>query len=169
MPKLSEQQKRFAESYMRTFDAGKAAIEAGYSEQSAPSQGSKLLRKPQVSAYIDQLSAEIQEKTTVEVGEIIAEIRKIAFAPASQKIANSDRLRALELLGKTLALFSERFAFESDEPERMPLTGKEREDFEELARIKIAALTKGLSVSEYLEQSRFKQVPCSVEGVENAQ
>ena len=82
MPKLTEQQKRFAESYLRTMDAGRSAIEAGYSEHSAPSIGSRLLKKPQVAAYLNQLSAEIAEKTGVECGEIVAELRKIAFASA---------------------------------------------------------------------------------------
>ena len=158
MPKLTEQQKRFAESYMRTFDAGKAAIEAGYSEASAPSQGSKLLRKTQVSAYIDQLSADIQEKTEVEVAEIIQALRKIAFAAPSQKISTSDRLRALELLGKTVALFTERYALEDNEAKPKPMTAEERADWVEISKIKMAAECKGMSIVEYLKEYQNRYI-----------
>ena len=156
MPKLSEKQKRFAESYIKTFDAGRSAIEAGYSEKSAPSIGSRLLKKPQVAAYLNQLSANIQEKTEVEVGEIIAELRKIAFASAERKVSNSDRIRALELLGKTLAMYTESHAFENNRDQPIEWTEDEQRDYKESARLLGLAQSAGMPLSEYLASEHFR-------------
>ncbi len=55
----------------------------------------------------------------------------MAFAPSSQRISNSDRIRALELLGKYKAMFVDRL--KTDEPID-PITEERRKELEEAAR-----------------------------------
>ena len=52
MPELTGRQKKFAEGYLEHGQIKKAAIVAGYSEKSASSIGSILLRKPAVQAFL---------------------------------------------------------------------------------------------------------------------
>lgn len=51
--RLTPKQQLFIDSYLVHFNATKAAIQAGYSEKSAYSIGSELLKKPELSALID--------------------------------------------------------------------------------------------------------------------
>lgn len=52
---LRPKQQKFCEEYVKSFNAAKAAADAGYSVQSASSIGYALLRKPEVQAYIESL------------------------------------------------------------------------------------------------------------------
>jgi phage terminase small subunit len=49
---LKPQHQTFADAYLRTFNATKAAKEAGYSEKTAYSQGSRLLKDVEIQAYV---------------------------------------------------------------------------------------------------------------------
>jgi len=143
MPKLTDQQRNFCLLYVKNgFDQSAAAMQAGYSEKNASSIASKLLNKVQVKAEIDRLCGQIEEKVTVEAAEIIQGLRKIAFAPQSDRVNNSDRLRALELLGKYLALFSERLAVERTDGPEAPQMGED-----EAAQWKQAASQIGLKLA----------------------
>lgn len=51
---LTIKQQRFADEYIKSLNATRSAIAAGYSEDSAYSIGSENLRKPEVRAYIDE-------------------------------------------------------------------------------------------------------------------
>lgn len=51
---MNEQRRRFCDAYLRHMNASKAAREAGYSDQWATDTGSKLLREPEVKAYLDE-------------------------------------------------------------------------------------------------------------------
>ncbi len=50
--KLTEQKKKFADYYIECGNATEAAKKAGYSEKTAYSQGQRLLKDVEVSAYI---------------------------------------------------------------------------------------------------------------------
>jgi len=108
MSKLNDKQKLFAQEYVKSgFDLRASAINAGYSAKSAGSLASRLVRKPQVKAEIDRLMVQVEERCTVTAAEIVSTLRKIAFAPWSERINATDRLRALELLGRYLAMFTD--------------------------------------------------------------
>ncbi|WP_313515176.1 terminase small subunit [Sphingobacterium sp.] len=51
--KLTAKQQLFIDNYLIHFNATKAAIQAGYSEKTAYSIGSELLKKPELSALIE--------------------------------------------------------------------------------------------------------------------
>lgn len=143
MPKLTDQQKRFAETYVSNgFDMTAAAIKAGYSEKNASSIASRVIRRSQVKAFIDSLCEQVTEKASVDSAEVIRELRKIAFAPVSERINTGDRLRALELLGKYLCLFSDRSIISTETCE-MPIIDCEQETrLRELAQTYVQKLTR---------------------------
>lgn len=60
---LTEQNKCFVEEFLKLKckNATKAAIAAGYSEKTASSQASMLLKHPDVSAYLKQRKAEMAQ------------------------------------------------------------------------------------------------------------
>lgn len=52
---LTRKQQTFCEYYVKSFNAAKAAADAGYSIQSASAIGYALLKKPEIQAYIESL------------------------------------------------------------------------------------------------------------------
>jgi len=105
---LKDKRKAFAREYPKDWNATQAAIRAGYSPKTAYSQGQRLLKNVEVQAEIALLTAVIAEKIEIEVEQIVAELCKIAFAPAEARVLNSDKIRALELLGRHKKMFTDR-------------------------------------------------------------
>lgn len=71
MDKLSLKQKRFCEYYVQTGNATESAKRAGYSEKTAYRTGADNLKKPQISAYIQELSKADDEKRIADAREIL--------------------------------------------------------------------------------------------------
>lgn len=74
---LKERERLFVREYLVDLNGTRAAIRAGYSEKSAASQASRLLRKPEVRAYRDALLKEQFDAIGVTKHSIAAEIWKI--------------------------------------------------------------------------------------------
>ena len=104
MSKLTNKQKRFCEEYLIDLNATQAAIRAGYSQKSASRFSIELLNKTHVSAYIEKLRQEQQQRTQITADAVIGELAKIAAAEDVQ-ITGKEKIKALELLGKHLGLF----------------------------------------------------------------
>lgn len=77
---LTDQQRLFAEIYVRNFNATQAAIKAGYNINSAYSIGYENLRKPRVRAYIEHLKQLKKESIMIGVDDIVERYMRIAFA-----------------------------------------------------------------------------------------
>jgi len=98
MSELTAKQKAFIEQLpLNQWNGTKAAIAAGYAKNSAAVMAHRLLKNPVIAAEIEKRTVEIAEKTDVEVGEIVAALRTIAFGA---KGTNAERLKALDLLGR---------------------------------------------------------------------
>lgn len=76
---LKEKQKRFAEEYLLDLNATQAALRAGYSPKTAYSQGSRLLKHPQVKKYVEEKQKSMQETLGINRERVVEEIAKIAF------------------------------------------------------------------------------------------
>ena len=135
MSELTAKQKAFIEQLpLNQWNGTQAAIAAGYSAKSAGVMAHRLLKNPAIAEELDKRTAEIVEKTDVNVAEVIRELRKIGFAPPSHRVSNSDRLRALELLGKHLTMWSDKHIFGKDETEEeRELTAEEKAIYAEAA------------------------------------
>ncbi|QDH23464.1 terminase small subunit [Saccharibacillus brassicae] len=77
---LTDKMRFFAKEYVRTMNATKAAMNAGYSKRSAYSIGSENLRKPEIQTEIKRLQGELSDEIGLDTRRILAEYQKIAFA-----------------------------------------------------------------------------------------
>ena len=94
---MNSRERRFAELYASGQSATAAAKAAGYSEKTAYSQGSRLLKKTEVAALIQQLQEKMQREAIADGSEILQRLTTIVRGhdPVYAKI------RAAELLLKT--------------------------------------------------------------------
>lgn len=100
---MNPKQQAFVRAYLGSAhgNATKAAIAAGYSERSAHVQGCELLKHPKVREAIDKRA----EKADITAESILQELRSVAFAQVDLK--GSDKLKALDLLGKYRKLWND--------------------------------------------------------------
>lgn len=101
--KLTEKQKRFCEEYLIDLNATQAATRAGYKNAEI---GRQLITKNNILAYLKELRKKQSERTGINADTVLKELKKIALAEAD--ISGKEKIKALELLGKHLGMFSER-------------------------------------------------------------
>ncbi len=122
--KLSEKQKLFRNYYINTFNATESAIKAGFSKKTAYAIGHNQLKKVEIKKYLKEISKPLLEELKFNRNEIIVTLTKIARGQVQDyeikydkqgnlkfKIVKdlvSNRLQALEILGKILGLFEEK-------------------------------------------------------------
>lgn len=102
---LNAKQRAFTVEYMKDKNATQAAIRAGYSAKTARSIANELLTKPDIVKAIKELESAAQVKAGLTVEKIVERINRIAEDP---DVAPRDRLKADELLGKYLGMFTEK-------------------------------------------------------------
>lgn len=101
---LTDKQKLFVTEYIVSLNATDAAIKAGYSQRTAMEQGYQLLQKTSVKEAIQEQMDARQQRTLVTADYVINMIRNVA----DNTEKDSDRLKACELLGKHLKLFTDK-------------------------------------------------------------
>lgn len=106
-PELKPRQKRFCELYVTEPNGAKAAKDAGYSKTGASVTATRLLKLPHVQVYIDALRQEAASRMQISIDSIIKNLRD-AYDKAMEDGKYSDAVRAMELIGKHLGMFTER-------------------------------------------------------------
>ena len=106
MPKqtrLNPKQKMFVEVYLQTYNASESCRQAGYSE----SMATKLMQNVLVTNAINQGINQALKKAKIDNQSVLGQLTHIAMEqdPVSKGMKWSDKLRALELLGKHLGIF----------------------------------------------------------------
>ena len=106
MPKqtrLNPKQKMFVEVYLQTYNASESCRQAGYSE----SMATKLMQNVLVTNSINHGINSALKKAKIDNQSVLGQLTHIAMEqdPVSKGMKWSDKLRALELLGKHLGLF----------------------------------------------------------------
>ena len=114
---LSSPRKQFVGEYLVDFNATQAAIRAGYSRHTARQQGSRLLTDDDVIRAIAQGQRELAERTQANETFIVAEL--VEIATSGEK--TSDRIRALELLGKRIGMWTPQESVEDSIPDTSAL------------------------------------------------
>lgn len=114
--KLTAKQEMFCKEYLVDLNATQAAIRAGYSEDSAKEIGCENLTKPNIKEYIDKAMKERSQRVEITADYVLNNIKDIAEVTKNDA-RYGDALRAYEMLGKHLKLFTE----------KTELTGKDGE------------------------------------------
>lgn len=124
MTKLSIKQKRFADEYIISGNAEKAAMKAGYSKGYARGNAYKLVANSGVKAYIDARMAEIDNKKIADQQEVLEYLTSVMRGEVTEPLTVLDgdgyqrvidaspsvatRNKAAELLGKRYRIFTEK-------------------------------------------------------------
>lgn len=112
---LSARQRAFCAEFPVDFNGTQAAIRAGYSAASAKQQASRLLANPKIKAVI---SAELERRAldaVVKAEDVVAKLRSIAWATPGETWRSSDVVRALELIGRHLGMFTDKVVVAADD------------------------------------------------------
>ena len=102
--KLTPKQELFITEYLIDSNATAAAIRAGYSERSANNIGPDNLLKPIIRSEIDKRLKERAISNGITADFVLNGIKAIAVDGEKQ----NDKLKAYELLGKHLKLFTDK-------------------------------------------------------------
>lgn len=104
---MTAKQSAFAEEYMIDLNATQAAVRAGYSAKTAGWIGPQLLGKTHIKVAVADAQAKRAVRTQITAAQIVIDLMRLAkTAEAAGKYG--DAIRALELLGKHLAMFTDR-------------------------------------------------------------
>ena len=132
MKKLTIKQKKFADEYIKTGNAYKSALNAGYSENYAKNATKFLLENNgQISAYIDERMKKLEEEAIADQAEVLKFLTRIMrdeekeevlvnignFEQEIQamKVSAKDRIKAAELLGKRYGSWTDKVDLNSSE------------------------------------------------------
>ncbi len=151
--KLNNKQKSFILEYLKDKNATQAAIRAGYSKKTAGSQSFDLLQKPEIREAIDSELKKVSERAIVDAAYVLKGLRRVherclkpepvmefdreekAMVQVTDEHGNlvyqfdsAGANRSLELLGKSLKLFTDKTELSADENLSEILKGAKRAD-----------------------------------------
>jgi phage terminase small subunit len=106
---LSPKQRKFVVEYLIDRNASQASIRAGYSKKNANVVGSRLLANVGIKAEIEAKTAKMDAATEITAANVLNRLWGIGSAANSTMPSHSDRVRALELVGKHFKMFTDRF------------------------------------------------------------
>lgn len=88
--KLNLRQQAFIAAYLKSKNATRAAMEAGYSKRTAYSQGHDLLKHPEIKGEIERRTGEALDRYEISADNIMRELATMAFANIDDFIAVQD-------------------------------------------------------------------------------
>jgi len=93
--KLTPKQEHFCQLYVTHWNAARAAVEAGYSADSAKERGYELRHNPSLSKRIDELTEHALEEMGVTRGRVLSELAAIATADMTQAFDEMGQMKPL--------------------------------------------------------------------------
>lgn len=109
--KLTAKQEQFVTEFLRDRNATQAAIRAGYSPPGATSAGLQNLRNPLVISKIKEQTEEKSALSGVDAEFVLRELKRVA---EQEDVAQSTKVRALELIAKHLGMLEDRLTVKTD-------------------------------------------------------
>lgn len=101
---MTDKQRRFSDEYLIDLNATrayKAAYPSVKRDETAAAAASRLLSFVKVQEYIKEHMQQRQERVQITQDEVVTALKELAFNAEK----DTDRIRALELLGKHLGMF----------------------------------------------------------------
>lgn len=112
---MTDKQKIFADEYLIDLNATrayKAAYPKVKNDNTAAVSANRLLRNDNVAEYIEERMADRAKRTEVTQDDVVKELATIGFAKTALvnefEIKTGDKLKALELLGRHLGMFTDK-------------------------------------------------------------
>lgn len=118
---MNARQKRFCDEYLVDCNATQAAIRAGYSPKAAKQIGNENLTKPDLKAYIGEQLERIHGEKTADAQEVLEYLTAVMRGEHTEQtlmlvgdgvqeiaeidVAERERLKAAELIGKRYGMF----------------------------------------------------------------
>ena len=134
-PKLSKRQEEFCQQFLVDLNATKSAVRSGYTETTAKANCGRMLADPKVKARINELKAERTKRTHIEVDDVIERLVRVANKSEEEGDWHAT-IRATELLGKHLAMFTDKSKIQIENPFAAGQSDEDiRRDTEYLSRI----------------------------------
>jgi phage terminase small subunit len=113
--KLSSKQEEFCQQFLVDLNATKSAVRSGYTETTAKANCGRMLADPKVKARIDELKAERIKRVQIEADDVIERLVRIANKSEEEGDWHAT-IRATELLGKHLAMFTDKSKIQIENP-----------------------------------------------------
>lgn len=117
--KLTPKQEQFVTEYLVDFNATQAAIRAGYNPRSARTAAARNMQNDNVQAALIEARQEQQERTHITADRVLKELAAVAFDDADDcndsRLRYTNKLKALELIGKHLGMFTEKVSVDMQE------------------------------------------------------
>ena len=127
--KLTPKQNKFCLELLKDFNASQSALRAGYSKKNYGHIGWELLQKTTIQQRLQELTAKQEDKNEITVSEIIQDLKilkdrcmqeiqvfnKKGEPTGEYQFDSAGANRSLELLGKHLAMFTDKFQVKSDD------------------------------------------------------
>lgn len=135
MSKLNARQKLFIDEYLVDLNATQAAIRAGYSERTAYSIGSRLLKNVEIHARIEELKKTRADRLNLDAYWVLKRLMEISdrsmqaepvmefdyaegmlVETGEYEFDSSGANRSTELIGKHLGMFTDKHKIELTTP-----------------------------------------------------
>ncbi len=87
-------------------NASQAARDAGFPETSAGQRASEMQKKPEVQQAIAALKEKVGDPDDVDITEFVK--TSLLDMASSDEVADRDKLNAIQMLGKTQAMFTDK-------------------------------------------------------------
>lgn len=132
---LTVKQKKFADEYIKTGNAYRSAVNAGYSENYSKGNVVKLLENVSVKTYLNKRMKKIASEQIADATEVLKYLTRVIRCEELEKDIEgnssppkiSERTKAAELLGKRYALFTENIEHKGDIGIKVEWTGNDED------------------------------------------
>jgi len=106
--KLTKKQSIFCHEYVIDWNGTRAAIVAGYSENSASEMSYENLRKPQIKQYIAFIKNDIEGEAGISKLRVLKGLADIAFGATLDAADTSNQIKALQEIKKAMGYDAEK-------------------------------------------------------------
>lgn len=148
---LNAKQQKFVDEYALTGNATQSAINAGYSEKSADTTGSRMLRNDKVSAYLEALRKEMMTESILTGEEVLHHLSQIALGNTletdyvinkrAEYIENENNPSKLQLVYNENTIKVEKPPKISDRNKALELLGKHHKLFTDKQEVAVTTPT----------------------------